>query len=64
MTEEHKKNKYTNGFLSVRVFFVRHKNGSEKMSVGLYKYDRHIYDEKSKLILSENIASQGFYKAY
>lgn len=34
------------------------------MSVGLFKYDRDIYDENSKLILSENISSEAFYKKY
>lgn len=34
------------------------------MSVGLYKYDGDIHDRNSKLVLSENIASQEFYKQY
>ena len=34
------------------------------MAVGLYKYDGDINDRDSKLILSENIASQQFYEKY
>ncbi len=34
------------------------------MAVGLYKYDCNINDRDSKLILSENIASQQFYEKY
>lgn len=34
------------------------------MSVGLYKYLGSINDRNSKLILSENIASQRFYEKY
>ncbi len=34
------------------------------MAVGLYKYDGNINDRDSKLILSENIASQQFYEKY
>ena len=34
------------------------------MSVGLYKYDGDMNDRDSKLILSENIASQRFYEKY
>ena len=34
------------------------------MAVGLYKYDGNISDRGSKLILSENIASQQFYEKY
>lgn len=34
------------------------------VSVGLYKYDGNIYDRDSKLVLSENIASQRFYEQY
>lgn len=34
------------------------------MSVGLYKYDGDFNDKDSKLVLSENIASQRFYKEH
>jgi len=34
------------------------------MSVGLYKYDGDIYDRDSKVLLSENIASQAFYEKF
>ncbi len=34
------------------------------MAVGLFKYDGNINDRESKLVLSENIASQQFYKKY
>ena len=34
------------------------------MAVGLYKYDGNFSDRGSKLILSENIASQQFYEKY
>lgn len=34
------------------------------MAVGLYKYDGNFNDRDSKLILSENIASQQFYEKY
>jgi len=34
------------------------------MAVGLYQYDGDINDRNSKLILSENIASQQFYEKY
>lgn len=34
------------------------------MAVGLYKYGGDINDRNSKLILSENIASQQFYEKY
>lgn len=34
------------------------------MAVGLYKYDGDFNDRDSKLILSENIASQQFYEKY
>ena len=34
------------------------------MSVGLFKYDRDIYDENAVLLLSVNISSEEFYVKY
>ena len=34
------------------------------MSVGLFKCDGNIYDKNSKIIMSENIASQRIYDTY
>ncbi|MGC6768094.1 hypothetical protein ACYSNR_17355 [Enterococcus sp. LJL128] len=34
------------------------------MSVGLFKYDGDIYNENSKVILSENISSESFYEKF
>lgn len=34
------------------------------MSVGLFKFDGNIYDDKTKLILSKNIASESKYYEY